>query len=198
MQAALELQPAGTTDFDATDTRPSRGVLPRSTDPVDHVVLTVGSPFCMPLADMDLAEARHHLGERLDMNLAAAIYSRDKVRPEGTRCSSVARARATPRLGLTVASTLTTALPALTANLALELAPIRVNLIAAGFVDTPLSASLLDDQLEARREELRAALPVRRFVGPEDAAALTTDIMCNDAFAGATYDIDGGEQLLAH
>ncbi|MEW2160610.1 SDR family oxidoreductase [Streptomyces sp. NPDC007189] len=99
---------------------------------------------------------------------------------------------------MTVASTLTAALPALTANLALELAPIRVNLIAAGFVDTPLSASLLDDQLEARREELRAALPVRRFVGPEDAAALTTDIMCNDAFAGATYDIDGGEQLLAH
>ena len=42
----------------------------------------------------------------------------------------------------------TAALPALTANLALELAPIRVNLIAAGFVDTPLSAALLGDDLE--------------------------------------------------
>ncbi|MDQ0757596.1 SDR family oxidoreductase [Streptomyces canus] len=88
------------------------------------------------------------------------------------------------------------ALPALTANLALELAPIRVNLIAAGFVDTPLSASLLGDQLEARREELRAALPVRRVVGADDAAALATHIMDNDALTGATYDIDGGQQLL--
>lgn len=41
-----------------------------------------------------------------------------------------------------VASTLTAALPAFAANLALELAPVRVNVIAAGFVDTPLSASL--------------------------------------------------------
>jgi NAD(P)-dependent dehydrogenase (short-subunit alcohol dehydrogenase family) len=47
-------------------------------------------------------------------------------------------------------SAVTTALPALTANLAIELAPVRVNLIAAGFLDTPLSASLLGDQLESR------------------------------------------------
>ena len=51
------------------------------------------------------------------------------------------------------------------ANLALELAPIRVNLIAAGFVDTPLSASLLGDELDARREQLRATLPIGRVVG---------------------------------
>ena len=48
------------------------------------------------------------------------------------------------------------ALPALIANLALELAPVRVNLIAADFVDTPLSASLLGDELENRRNQLRA------------------------------------------
>jgi NAD(P)-dependent dehydrogenase (short-subunit alcohol dehydrogenase family) len=52
--------------------------------------------------------------------------------------------------GFTLISALTAALPALTRNLALEIAPIRVNLIAAGFVDTPLSAALLGDQLHAR------------------------------------------------
>lgn len=61
-----------------------------------------------------------------------------------------------------------TALPALIANLALELAPVRVNLIAAGFADTPLSASLLGDQLDQRREQLRATLPIGRVVGPDD------------------------------
>src|SRR6185295_12421241 len=51
-------------------------------------------------------------------------------------------------LGLMSAAT--AMLPPFTATLALELAPVRVNLIAAGFVDTPLSASLLGDQLEDR------------------------------------------------
>ena len=65
-----------------------------------------------------------------------------------------------PGVGMSLISALTAAGPALTRNLALELAPVRVNLIAAGFVDTPLSASLLGDQLEARREELRDELPI--------------------------------------
>ena len=94
-------------------------------------------------------------------------------------------------------ATVTAALPALTANLALELAPVRVNLIAAGFVDTPLSASLLGDELENRRNQLRATLPIRRVVGPADVAALAVHIMTNTALTGATYDIDGGQQLVA-
>jgi NAD(P)-dependent dehydrogenase (short-subunit alcohol dehydrogenase family) len=80
--------------------------------------------------------------------------------------------------------------------LALEIAPVRVNLIAAGFVDTPLSARLLGDQIEARREDLRNTLPIRRVVGPEDVAALALHLMTNTALTGATYDIDGGQQLL--
>ena len=99
--------------------------------------------------------------------------------------------------GLVLISALTAALPAMTKSLALELAPIRVNLIAAGFVDTPLSAELLGDQLENRRNELRTSLPIRRVVGPDDVAALAVHIMSNTALTGATYDIDGGQQLVA-
>ena len=84
----------------------------------------------------------------------------------------------------------------LTRNLALELAPIRVNMIAAGFVDTPLSASLLGDDLEARRQELRETLPIGRVVQPEDVGALAVHLMANTALTGATYDIDGGQQLI--
>jgi NAD(P)-dependent dehydrogenase (short-subunit alcohol dehydrogenase family) len=98
--------------------------------------------------------------------------------------------------GFALISALTAAMPAMTKNLALELAPVRVNLIAPGFVDTPLSASLLGNQLDARREQLSTTLPIRRVVGPADIAALAVHLMTNTAVTGATYDIDGGQQLV--
>jgi NAD(P)-dependent dehydrogenase (short-subunit alcohol dehydrogenase family) len=102
--------------------------------------------------------------------------------------------RVRPELGL--ASTATAVLPPLCATLALELAPVRVNLIAAGFVDTPLSASLLGEHIEERRDELRSTLPIGRVVGPADVAALAVHLMANTALTGATYDIDGGQQFV--
>jgi NAD(P)-dependent dehydrogenase (short-subunit alcohol dehydrogenase family) len=74
---------------------------------------------------------------------------------------------------------------------------VRVNLIAAGFVDTPLSASLLGDGLEERRNQLRTTLPIKRVVGPADVAALAIHVMANTALTGATYDVDGGQQLVS-
>ncbi len=71
-----------------------------------------------------------------------------------------------------------------------------MNLIAAGFVDTPLSAAILGDQLNARREQLRTTLPIRRVVGPADIAALAVHLMSNTAVTGATFEIDGGQQLV--
>jgi NAD(P)-dependent dehydrogenase (short-subunit alcohol dehydrogenase family) len=91
---------------------------------------------------------------------------------------------------------LTAALPALTRTLALEVAPVRVNLIAAGFVDTPLPAKLLGDRIDERRAQLRATLPIGRVVSPADIAALAVHLMTNTAITGATFDIDGGQQLL--
>jgi len=65
---------------------------------------------------------------------------------------------------------------------------------AAGSVAS--NAALLGDDLDARRDQLRATLPIRRVVGPEDIAALAVHLMTNTALTGATYDIDGGQQLV--
>jgi NAD(P)-dependent dehydrogenase (short-subunit alcohol dehydrogenase family) len=101
-----------------------------------------------------------------------------------------------PRVGEGIISTISVATPMLIANLALELAPVRVNQVAPGFVDTRLSASLLGEDLDARRDELRATLPIGRVVGPADVAALAVHLMINSAVTGATYDIDGGQQFV--
>jgi len=57
--------------------------------------------------------------------------------------------------------------------------------------------ALLGSDLEKRREELRATLPIRRVVEPADVAALAVHIMSNTALTGATYTIDGGQRLVS-
>ena len=59
-----------------------------------------------------------------------------------------------------------------------------------------MPASLLGDQIDERREQLRATLPIGRVVGPADIAALAVHLMTNTAITGATFDIDGGQQLV--
>lgn len=104
---------------------------------------------------------------------------------------------ARPSLGTGGESTVAAAFPELIGTLALESAPVRVNLIAAGFIDSPLSASLLGDDIQRRRDQLRATLPIARVVGPADVAALAVHIMTNTALTGATYTVDGGQKLVA-
>jgi NAD(P)-dependent dehydrogenase (short-subunit alcohol dehydrogenase family) len=82
----------------------------------------------------------------------------------------------------------------MTKSLASKLAPIRVNMLAAGFVDTPGSAAMLSDQLSARREQLETILPIRRVISPADVAALAVHLMTNTAVTGSTFEIDGGQQ----
>ncbi|MFD3587586.1 SDR family oxidoreductase [Streptomyces sp. NPDC058683] len=197
-RAADELQPRSTAVFDAFDTERTERFLGELPGRVDHVLVTAGSPAYTPLDDLDLTDAGRDFGGRLAMVLAVARASRGKVRAGGTLLFIGGTGGRRPAPGMAVTGALTAALPALIANLALEVAPVRANLIAAGFVDTPLSASLLGDQLEARREALRKTLPIGRVVGPADVAALAVHLMVNDALTGATYDIDGGQQLLAH
>jgi hypothetical protein len=55
-----------------------------------------------------------------------------------------------------------------------------------------LSEQLLGDEIENRRNQLRATRPIRRVVTSSDVAGLAVHIMINTALTGATYDIDGG------
>jgi NAD(P)-dependent dehydrogenase (short-subunit alcohol dehydrogenase family) len=146
----------------------------------------------MTRRDVEAALADHVL-----VALDVARNAAGKMRPGGTLLimGGTGGRRISRELGLVSAAT--AVLPPFTAALALELAPVRVNLIAAGFVDTPLSASLLGDRLDARREQLRATLPIGRVVSAGDVAALAVHIMTNTALTGATFDIDGGQQFVA-
>jgi NAD(P)-dependent dehydrogenase (short-subunit alcohol dehydrogenase family) len=194
-QAAAELGALSTASFDATDLAALERFFRELPGVIDHVMVTAGGQYYAPVAEMDFTQARRAVDDHLWLTLQVAREAIGRVRPGGTLLFITGTGARRPGAGLTIAAIAAAALPAITANLALELAPIRVNLIAAGFVDTALSATLLGNELERRREQLRARLPIGRVVGPDDVAALAVHIMTNSALTGATYDVDGGEQV---
>jgi len=196
-QAALEVGAKGTASFDVNDAAALERFFQDLPAPIDHIMVTAGGPHYGPLLEMDSAEVRDALSGHLVQDLEIARNAAGKMRPGGSLVFMGGTGGRRIGHGLGIVSAATAAQPPFVAALALELAPVRVNLIAAGFVDTALSASLLGDRIEERRNELRATLPIGRVVGPADVAALAVHIMTNTALTGATYDIDGGQQFVS-
>jgi NAD(P)-dependent dehydrogenase (short-subunit alcohol dehydrogenase family) len=193
--AAVEVGAREVAAFDATDAAALREFF-AGLERIDHVLVTAGGPTYGPLLEMDAERLRDAVSDHMALGLEVARAAGSKMRAGGALLlmSGTGGRRISPGLG--AVSAVTAATPAFAATLALELAPVRVNLIAPGFVDTPLSASLLGEGLEARRQELRDTLPIGRVVGPEDVAALAVHLMRNTAITGATFDIDGGQQFV--
>ena len=197
-QAGRDVGARSTAAFDATDAEALKGFFDGLAAPIDHVLVTGPGPSYAPMLEMNADDVREALSDHVVLGLEVARNAAPKMRPGGALLlmGGTGGRRISRDLGL--ASAATAVLPPFTAALALELAPVRVNLIAAGFVDTPLSASYFSAEgLEARRDELRTTLPIGRVVGPADVAALAVHLMANTALTGATYDIDGGQQFVA-
>jgi NAD(P)-dependent dehydrogenase (short-subunit alcohol dehydrogenase family) len=187
---------AQTAAFDATDFHRLTAFFEGLPALIDHVMITGPGPSYAPLGEFDFAEARRDLEVHVLLPVLVAQCAATKVHARGSMLFMGGTGGRHISVGTSLAATITAAQPALAKSLALELAPIRVNLIAAGFVDTPLSAEILGDGLEQRRAELRATLPIHRVVGPADVAALAIHLMTNTAVTGATFDVDGGQQLV--
>ena len=164
---------------------------------LDHLVYTAGDRVTpRPLTEVTPEEARQLFEVRFWGAVTAVRHAAPRIRPGGSIVLTSGTIGVRPSPGAALAAGSAAAIEGLTRGLAVELAPVRVNAIAAGFVDTPLSAELLGPGLDERREQLRATLPIGRVVEPADVAALAVHLMANTAVTGATYDIDGGEQLV--
>jgi NAD(P)-dependent dehydrogenase (short-subunit alcohol dehydrogenase family) len=194
-RAGLELA-ASIAAFDATDFERLGRFFAEIPTEIDHILVTVPGPHGPPLAEFNVEDARRELDAHLVLPLRVAREAAAKVRPGGTLLFTGCIDSGYAEAGSAFVLALTPALATMTKRLAFELAPTRVNLIAVGFVDTPLAAGILGDGIDSRREELCTTLPIRRVVGAGDIAALAVHLMVNTALTGATFDIDGGQQLI--
>jgi NAD(P)-dependent dehydrogenase (short-subunit alcohol dehydrogenase family) len=194
--AGRQVDARATAAFDANDAAALRGFFDGLDAPLDQVLVTAGEPHYGQLMELDTDQLHSAFSQRLAGVVEVARLAAGRLRPGGTLLFMGGTGGRRPAVGTGAASTVIVALPTLIANLALELAPVRINLIAPGFVDTGLSATILGDQLDARRDQLRTTLPIRRVVQADDIARLAIQIMVNTAITGATFDIDGGQQFV--
>ena len=198
-QAARDLSARSSVALDADDAVAVKRFFGELPTPIDHVLVAAytGRSSYGPMLASPSEEVGQAVGRRVTQVLEIARHAAPKMRAGGTLLLTGGSERKFSReYGITPAAF--SVLPPFTAALALELAPVRLNLIQAAFVDTALAATYFADgaAVEARREELRATLPIRRVVGPADIAALAVHLMTNTAITGATYDIDGGQRLI--
>ena len=165
-------------------------------DHLDHVFITAGTLVKDSRLAPESATLRPAMDTRFWGALYAAKYAAPKMNGSGSITFMSGTAAQRPLGGASVASASCGAVEAFARALAVNLAPIRVNTIQPGFVDTPL----LDEFLGAQRTEILAAaaarLPVRRIGRPDEIADAVLFLMKNGYVTGITLTIDGGGLLV--
>ncbi len=162
---------------------------------VDHVFITAGAVFAGGLA-AGTSELRPALDVRFWGALYAAKYAAPKIGRGGSITFMSGTAAVKPLPGASVATASCGAVEAFARALAVDLAPIRVNTIQPGLVDTPLIAQFMGAQSASIMEREAARLPVRRVGKPEDIADAVLFLMENGYVTGVTLPVDGGRLLI--
>ena len=88
------------------------------------------------------------------------------------------------------------AMEALSRALAVELAPIRVNTIRPGFIDSSMWDFLGEQEREQMRAEMRTSLPARRVGHVEDIGQAAVFLMTNPYVTGTVLEVNGGQLLI--
>ena len=163
----------------------------------DHLVITArSSPATAPFAEMDTVIVSDLVATKFMGAFHATRQALPLLRPDGsiTFLSGVAAWK--PAVGYSVLGAMNGALPAFARGLALEIAPIRVNVISPGIIDTPYWNKLSVEQRHEFFAETARQLPVRRVGQPQDVAQAAIYLMCSSFTTGTTLHVDGGGQLV--
>jgi NAD(P)-dependent dehydrogenase (short-subunit alcohol dehydrogenase family) len=163
----------------------------------DHLVYTAGEALRLaPLQALDIAAARSFFELRYWGALTAAKAAQSKLRPGGSIVFTSGVAGARPGSGWSVAASICSAMEGLTRALAVELAPIRVNIVSPGVVRT----ALWRDMDESAREELYASAAARLPVGHVAEASEIAEgylyLMRQTYVTGQVLALDGGGLLV--
>ncbi|PWJ46855.1 NAD(P)-dependent dehydrogenase, short-chain alcohol dehydrogenase family [Quadrisphaera granulorum] len=192
--AHLDLKPHV---LDAGDPAAVAAVL-EEVGPIDRLVVTLsGSKGAGRLADLDLGELRSAFEEKLWPTLTVVKAALPHL---GSRGSVTLVGAVTARIGMPGTAgigALNAAVEALVAPLAAELAPLRVNAVSPGYVDTPWWSGLPATDREAFFAEVAQGLPTGRIASADDVAEAVVLLATNANLTGTVIESTGGAHLTA-
>lgn len=162
----------------------------------DHLVFTAGESLRLGrLAETDLHEARQFFELRYGGAVLAAKHGGPGIRPGGSITFTSGIAGVRPRAGWAVAASICSAMEGLTRALAVELAPIRVNIVSPGVVRSPLWAELTEADRDALYRQTAASIPVGHVGDPGEIARAYLYLMGQTYGTGQVLTVDGGAVL---
>jgi NAD(P)-dependent dehydrogenase (short-subunit alcohol dehydrogenase family) len=161
---------------------------------VDHVVLTAADAAgaYQPIKEFDLEAGRR----LIDIKLAGAVLIAKHAEVTGSITFTSGIAAYRPAAGGSMVAAVNGALESLAYALAIEMAPVRVNVVSPGWVDTPIWETIAGPGKTARLDAMAARLPAGRVGVPGDVGQAVLALIRNPFITGTVLHVDGGQRLV--
>jgi NAD(P)-dependent dehydrogenase (short-subunit alcohol dehydrogenase family) len=169
---------------------PSIADLFKTCGPVDHVVVTAAQLKSGPFKTVSMDDVRSTFEGKFWG--AWRVARAAEIRPGGSLTIVSGFLSLRPRPNSAIVSAANGALESLTRALALELAPVRVNCVSPGIIDTPIRAAMPETARKEMLAKTAAGLPVGRVGEADDIARQIHAFIANGFATGAIVYIDGG------
>lgn len=164
---------------------------------IDHLVYTAGEELMIgPLAELDIAAAHAFFELRFWGALGAIRAARPHLAHDGSIVLTGGTAGRRPHAGFVIGASICAAMEAVTRTLAVELAPVRVNIVVPGFVDTELWSNIPTAARQQMFRDAAAKLPVGRIGTPADIAEHYLGFLRGGYVTGQALVVDGGGVLV--
>lgn len=163
--------------------------------PYDHLVVTAADLTFAPLAQLSSHDIQRMLNSKFWGPINAAKYGLSRINKKGSITFFSGLAAYRPAVGTTIVAALNAALEGFAMALALEVKPLRVNVISPGVVDTPTWSFLSDEDRAGLFDEVAKDLPVGQVGRAEDLAAAALSVVANPFINATVLHVDGGGRI---
>lgn len=163
----------------------------------DHLVVTRGvAAVSAPVEAFDMDAVRGFIETMLVSAVTLTKHARGRLRLDGSITFTSGISKDKPGPGGSVVAAVAGSFTYLARALALELGPIRVNVVSPGWVDTPMWDELAGEAKTAIWDQMAKRLPAGRIGSPADIARAYLYLMDSTFTTGTTLHIDGGHALI--
>ncbi len=163
---------------------------------LDHLVTTAANLAYAPIQEFDSTAAQAIIASKILGPFYAVKHAAPRLSKEGSITFFSGVAAWKPMPGASMVAAANGALAAFARSLAVELAPVRVNVVSPGVVETPSWNDMPEEERKALFENLGKQLPTRRIGQPHDLADAVLFLMQNGYTTGTVLHVDGGHRLI--